>query len=70
MAVCMSFRPDVLMLDEPTSALDSDTADRFFSNVRKFCTENGTTLIVVSHDDRLAEKYADGIIRLERKNAE
>lgn len=65
-AVCLSFMPEVLMLDEPTSALDPDTSSRFFENITSFCRENHITLIVVSHNRELSEKFADHIIRLER----
>lgn len=64
-AICLSFMPKVLMLDEPTSALDEHTSTEFFGNVIQFCRENGTTVIVVSHNMTLAERFADEIINLE-----
>lgn len=66
-AVCLSLMPKVIMLDEPTSALDSETSFRFFSNIKGFCRDNEITIVTVSHDMKLAEKYADSIIKLERK---
>lgn len=67
LAVCLSFRPRVLMLDEPTSALDSATADHLLQNICGFCREQGMTLLAVSHDAALAKRYADRIITLEKK---
>ncbi|MEG1044647.1 MAG: ABC transporter ATP-binding protein [Oscillospiraceae bacterium] len=66
-AICLSFLPKVLMLDEPTSALDSETANRFFENTKLFCSKNEITLIVISHDKTLADKFADEKILLEKR---
>ena len=63
-AVCLAFKPKVLMLDEPTSALDSETADRLMNNIKAYCRENDITLICITHDMAIAEKYADNLIRL------
>lgn len=64
LAICLSFAPKVLMLDEPTSALDSRTSDALMGAVKAWCGERGVTLLVVSHDPALAERYADERIRL------
>lgn len=66
-SICLSFLPKILMLDEPTSALDSETARRFFLNIKGFCTENQITVITVSHDRVLADHFADHIINLEKR---
>ncbi|NCB62334.1 MAG: ATP-binding cassette domain-containing protein [Clostridia bacterium] len=64
LAICLSFTPKVLMLDEPTSALDTRTADALMSAVKAHCGGHGVTLLVVSHDSALAERYADQRILL------
>ena len=64
LAICLSFSPNVLMLDEPTSALDAKTADALMGAVKVHCHEEGVTLLVVSHDPALAERYADERIHL------
>ena len=61
----LSLQPKVLMLDEPTSALDEKTADALMENICAHCKERGITLLVVSHDRAIAEKYADRVINLE-----
>lgn len=66
-AICLSFKPEVLMLDEPTSALDQATANRFFNNIKSFCKEEGITLVVISHDRGLAEEFGEEHVLLERK---
>lgn len=63
-AICLSFLPKVVLLDEPTSALDEKTANQFFIGIRHFCTQNNITLIVVSHDKSLVDRYADNKITL------
>jgi putative ABC transport system ATP-binding protein len=68
-AICLSFQPKVLMLDEPTSALDEKTADRFFSQLKEFCAQQGITLLVICHNSALARKHGDHFITLERQVA-
>lgn len=65
-AIALSLSPTVLMLDEPTSALDEKTAHAFLGNIKQYCREKNMTLIVVSHDENLTNRYADNVIRLER----
>ncbi len=64
-AIYLSFMPKVLMLDEPTSALDLKTSVLMMENLVSYCKENRITMIVVSHDKALAERFADKIIVLE-----
>jgi len=61
-AINLSLNSKVLMLDEPTSALDTQTADSLISNI--ISSVSDLSLIVVSHDKSIAEKYADNIITL------
>jgi len=63
-AINLSYQPKVLMLDEPTSALDDKNATALIEHVKAYCNENQITLIIVSHDKAIAEKYADNIIEL------
>ncbi|MEG2080109.1 MAG: ABC transporter ATP-binding protein [Oscillospiraceae bacterium] len=65
-AICLSLMPKVIMLDEPTSALDEKTSDEMLLNIKNFCKSHDITLLVVSHDKSLTEKYADNVITLER----
>jgi len=64
LAICLSLCPKVLLLDEPTSALDDNTAAVLMERVKSHCAEQGVTLIVVSHDRAIAERFADEIITL------
>jgi putative ABC transport system ATP-binding protein len=49
--------PPLLIADEPTSALDEDMRKRFLDLLFAQCESNGTTLIFVSHDQRLAPLF-------------
>ncbi len=51
--------PEVLVLDEPTSALDRPTGDRLADTLREVCRRRGLTVLMVTHDLRLAERVAD-----------
>ena len=63
-AINLSYKPKVFMMDEPTSALDDKNANALMENIKAHCNANGTTLIVVSHDRAIAERYADNVIYL------
>jgi putative ABC transport system ATP-binding protein len=43
--------PDMLLLDEPTSALDAESAAMVFSIIERLNTEEGKTLLIVTHSD-------------------
>ena len=51
--------PRVLLLDEPFSALDRPLRSEIAATVRAFARENGTPIILVSHDEHDAELLAD-----------
>lgn len=57
--------PQVLLLDEPTSALDRPTGDRLAATFHEICRSQRLTLLLVTHDLRLAEKIADFLVYLE-----
>lgn len=52
LARAMQARPDVLLADEPTADLDAQTAQQVIDGLLALA-ENGTTLIVATHDQRL-----------------
>ncbi len=50
-------RPEVLIADEPTSALDADLREGFMALLLEACRAAGSTLVFVSHDERLAARF-------------
>jgi lipoprotein-releasing system ATP-binding protein len=55
--------PKIVLADEPTGNLDSDTTDQIYDILRKINKKYGTTFIVITHNDDIAQK-ADRIIEL------
>jgi putative ABC transport system ATP-binding protein len=50
--------PRVLFADEPTGALDSLTGEQVFGHVVRLARDQGTTVLLATHDSRVAA-YAD-----------
>jgi putative ABC transport system ATP-binding protein len=57
-------RPKLLLADEPTGNLDSHTGTEIMNMVRRFNRELGMTVIMVTHERTLAERYAQRMIFL------
>jgi putative ABC transport system ATP-binding protein len=49
--------PELIVCDEPTSALDADRRDRFLELLFASVQQAGSTLVFVSHDLALAERF-------------
>lgn len=67
-AIALSLNPDVLMLDEPTSALDINTSIKFLNSLKNYTLENNISLIIVSHNKEIVDKFSDEIINLRKEN--
>jgi putative ABC transport system ATP-binding protein len=50
-------QPPLIIADEPTSALDAGTQTTFLDLLFEQSRENGTALLMVSHDARLADHF-------------
>jgi ABC-type lipoprotein export system ATPase subunit len=57
-------RPQLLLADEPTGNLDSHTGTEIMNMVREFNQEMGMTVVMVTHERALAERYAQRLIFL------
>jgi putative ABC transport system ATP-binding protein len=57
-------RPRLLLADEPTGNLDSHTGTEIMNMVRRFNRELGMTVVMVTHERTLAERYAQRMIFL------
>jgi putative ABC transport system ATP-binding protein len=56
-------QPELVIADEPTSALDAARRDDFMALLREACAAAGSTLVFVSHDERLAAGIDERIDR-------
>lgn len=63
-ARALALDPEVMLFDEPTSALDPEIADEVLSVMRDLA-DSGTTMIVVTHEMRFAERVADRVLLLD-----
>jgi lipoprotein-releasing system ATP-binding protein len=60
-------RPRIVLADEPTGNLDGNNAEAVFALMLELNREYGTSLVVVTHDRRLAQRM-DRILEIERGN--
>lgn len=50
-------KPEVILADEPTGNLDNETADGILKLLTRINRENGTAVIMVTHNRNIFEKY-------------
>ena len=66
-------KPKIILADEPTGNLDSDSTENVYSLLRNINEKYKTTFIIITHDQRIAEKtdriveIKDGKINLDLK---
>ncbi len=63
-AICLSMKSQIIMLDEPTSALDYNLSVKVLENIVSYVKKNKLTLIVISHDNKLVEIFAENTLNL------
>jgi lipoprotein-releasing system ATP-binding protein len=59
----LAMNPALILADEPTGNLDTKSADTVFAMMRKVNVDNGTTFLIVTHNEALA-KRCDRIIEV------
>lgn len=75
-AIALANDPEILLADEPTGAVDTKTSDMIQDLFRKLNEELGITIIIVTHDIRLAQRVdravmiSDGKISSEKRGTE
>ncbi|HWW53471.1 MAG TPA: ABC transporter ATP-binding protein [Acidimicrobiales bacterium] len=55
-------RPGLLVLDEPTASLDPDVAHRVRSGLERLCADEGTALLVTSHNMVEVERLCERVV--------
>ncbi len=60
-ARALALEPDLLLFDEPTSALDPELVGEVLSVIKQLA-QDGTTLVVVSHEIGFAREVADHVV--------
>jgi peptide/nickel transport system ATP-binding protein len=66
LAMALACRPEVAVLDEPTAGLDASTRNRVLDLLGRVRAEQGTALIVMSHDADALDRVADRVAVLYR----
>ncbi len=65
LARALSVGPDVVVADEPTAQVDDKLADSIYRDLKRRSAEMGITVIVATHDEQMAERHADHILRFQ-----
>ncbi len=68
-ARALAKQPSMLLCDEPTGALDSNTGVMILSLLQSMCHEKETTVVIVTHNSKLADA-ADKLIRIKNGKIE
>ncbi len=55
-------QPRLLVLDEPTASLDPDVARRVRNGLERLCAEEGTALLVTSHNMVEVERLCERVV--------
>lgn len=57
-ARALANRPSILLADEPTASVDRANQETILDLIRTACTENGTSLLMVTHAPEVAARFA------------
>jgi len=61
--------PNVLLLDEPTAGIDTPSRERLYRLIHRLQNESGLTVILISHDLSVVDRYATNVLCLSRTNS-
>ncbi|MEN6374147.1 MAG: metal ABC transporter ATP-binding protein [Smithella sp.] len=67
LARALASKPELLIFDEPTTALDPQTRENFYQLTRDLNLQQGTTIILVTHDTGVLGNYARLLLYLDKK---
>lgn len=63
-ARALANNPEIILADEPTGNLDSSTSSEIINILVKLNKQQGKTIIMVTHDEEIAGRVSDRLIRL------
>lgn len=63
----LSLRPKLLLCDEPTGNLDSQNSKKVIQLIRDLSVEYGATLVLVTHDNEVANEFSHRFIMRDGK---
>jgi len=66
LAFALTPMPEILLLDEPVSGVDKKGLDLFYKVVSDLRETYDLSIILISHDFNLVEKYADRVVLLNK----
>lgn len=66
LASVMLLKPKLLIADEPTTALDSLSQLQVMETMMELTRENGTAVLLVTHNLGLVSRYAEDVVVLEK----
>ncbi|PWB38471.1 MAG: hypothetical protein C3F02_03905 [Parcubacteria group bacterium] len=58
---------NVLLFDEPTAGIDEPSEEEIYETMHRLQAEKGVTIITISHDLSLVNRYADNVLCLNRR---
>lgn len=68
-AIALSNNPEILLADEPTGSVDAKTSDSLLAVFKRLNTELGLTIVIVTHDNGLANKVDRVVLIRDGKNS-
>ena len=63
-ARALANEPEIILADEPTGNLDEENEKNIFTYLKEL-SQNGKTVIVISHND-IVKEYAEGVINIKK----
>jgi cell division transport system ATP-binding protein len=57
--------PPIIIADEPTGNLDPETSDEILYLLNRLAKENGTSIVIATHDYRLIQKFPARVFKCE-----
>lgn len=58
--------PPIIIADEPTGNLDPETSDEILYLLNRLAKENGTSIVIATHDYRLIKKFPARVFKCEQ----